>query len=166
MIFSGPSGPKFMADAFVVSEKVGEGGPGEVFLRRWMARERRERARGMLVAIVTVSGWPGCGGRGMEGGRACTTENDVRSEVRALLQTQCAPPSSARWRAAQNPVLSARSKLCHQPRGPSSTRTPQAHAMAEVAETTPTVENTENVVDDAEEDDNKVRMPYTIACTV
>ena len=50
MIFSGPSGPKFIADALVVSENVGDGGPGDVFLRlELMARERRERARGMVV---------------------------------------------------------------------------------------------------------------------
>lgn len=29
IILSGPSGPKFIADAFVASEKVGEGGPGD-----------------------------------------------------------------------------------------------------------------------------------------
>ena len=29
MIFSGPSTPKLMADAWVVSENVGDGGPGE-----------------------------------------------------------------------------------------------------------------------------------------
>lgn len=30
MIFSGPSTPKLMAEACVVSENVGDGGPGEV----------------------------------------------------------------------------------------------------------------------------------------
>ena len=29
MIFAGPFSPKLKADAFVASEKVGEGGPGE-----------------------------------------------------------------------------------------------------------------------------------------
>ena len=33
----------------VVSEKVGDGGPGEVFRRLEMVRDRSERARGMLV---------------------------------------------------------------------------------------------------------------------
>ena len=53
-IFSGPSGPKFIADAFVVSEKVGEGGPGEVVRRREMVSERRERARGIVFGVVFV----------------------------------------------------------------------------------------------------------------
>ena len=44
-IFSGPSGPKFIADAFVVSEKVGEGGPAEGALRPLVETER-ERVEG------------------------------------------------------------------------------------------------------------------------
>lgn len=49
IIFSGPSGPKFIAETLVVSEKVGDGGPGEVFRRFEMVSDRSERARGMLV---------------------------------------------------------------------------------------------------------------------
>lgn len=49
MIFSGPLTPKFIADAFVASENVGDGGPGDVVaLGGEMARVRRERGRGML----------------------------------------------------------------------------------------------------------------------
>ncbi len=48
IILSGPLGPKFMADALVVSENVGEGGPGDVGRFDEIARERNERARGML----------------------------------------------------------------------------------------------------------------------
>lgn len=38
-----------MADAFVVSEKVGEGGPEETGGRGLMAKERRERALGIVA---------------------------------------------------------------------------------------------------------------------
>lgn len=44
MILEGPLAPKLNAEAFVASENVGEGGPGEVGLREVpKARERRER---------------------------------------------------------------------------------------------------------------------------
>ena len=53
--FSGPLGPKFIADAFVASENVGEGGPGETArLGGDIARERRERARGIVGQSLTV----------------------------------------------------------------------------------------------------------------
>jgi hypothetical protein len=44
MILSGPFGPKFIADAFVVSEKVGDGGPGDIVRLGVIANERSERA--------------------------------------------------------------------------------------------------------------------------
>jgi hypothetical protein len=51
MIFAGPFSPKFIADMFVVSENVGEGGPGEAFRFAWgfvaIARARRDRDFGM-----------------------------------------------------------------------------------------------------------------------
>lgn len=50
MIFSGPSAPKFIAEAWVASENVGEGGPGEDVRFGDIARLRKERDfRGMLV---------------------------------------------------------------------------------------------------------------------
>lgn len=55
IILSGPSGPKFMADAFVVSEKVGDGGPGELVRFGEMAKERSERALGMLMRARMAS---------------------------------------------------------------------------------------------------------------
>lgn len=49
MIFSGPSAPKFIAEACVASENVGEGGPGEDVRFGDIARLRIERcSRGML----------------------------------------------------------------------------------------------------------------------
>ena len=49
MIFSGPSAPKFIAEAWVASENVGEGGPGDDVRFGDMARLRRERDfRGMV----------------------------------------------------------------------------------------------------------------------
>lgn len=50
MILLGPFGPKSMADALVASENVGDGGPGDVARFGDRARERRERARGMVWA--------------------------------------------------------------------------------------------------------------------
>ena len=50
MILAGPWSPKFIADAWVVSENVGDGGP-EVKLRfvlEGVNRERRSRVRGMV----------------------------------------------------------------------------------------------------------------------
>ena len=49
IILSGPFGPKFIADAFVVSEKVGDGGPEEAGGRGLIANERRERALGIVT---------------------------------------------------------------------------------------------------------------------
>lgn len=49
IIFSGPLSPKFMPDAFVASENVGDGGPADVVvLGAEMVRVRRERGRGMV----------------------------------------------------------------------------------------------------------------------
>ncbi len=45
IIFSGPSIPKFMADALVVSENVGDGGPGDELRFEPKVRPRRERGR-------------------------------------------------------------------------------------------------------------------------
>ena len=53
MIFSGPLFPKFIAEAFVASEKVGEGGPrpgfGCLFAFGGADRVRSERGVGMVV---------------------------------------------------------------------------------------------------------------------
>ena len=55
MIFSGPSEPKFICEAFVVSERVGDGGPSKRFCPpltlRLLAFDSRERVltRGMLL---------------------------------------------------------------------------------------------------------------------
>lgn len=57
IILSGPLIPKFMADTFVASEKVGEGGrgPGEAGrLVGEMAIERSERGRGMADLSLGV----------------------------------------------------------------------------------------------------------------
>jgi hypothetical protein len=43
MIFSGPFDPKFMAEACVASEKVGEGGPGVAF---------RQEVGVMLIGLI------------------------------------------------------------------------------------------------------------------
>ena len=45
MILAGPLGPKFIAEACVASENVGEGGPGEAL--RLM--EPKEKLRGAMV---------------------------------------------------------------------------------------------------------------------
>lgn len=55
IILSGPSGPKFIADAFVVSENVGDGGPGEDLRFGEIARERSERALCMFVGTREVA---------------------------------------------------------------------------------------------------------------
>ena len=52
MILSGPSGPKLRAEGFVASEKVGEGGPGDIVRFEVIARDRRERARGIVKGIA------------------------------------------------------------------------------------------------------------------
>lgn len=41
-----------MAEALVASENVGEGGPGDLVLLPDIARERKERAEGMVVVVV------------------------------------------------------------------------------------------------------------------
>lgn len=56
MIFEGPCSPKFMADALVASEKVGDGGEAGAMVELCLgvtvdvliARERRERALGIV----------------------------------------------------------------------------------------------------------------------
>lgn len=51
IILSGPLAPKFIADAFVASEKVGEGGPEDAArLVGAMARDRKERSRGIVAS--------------------------------------------------------------------------------------------------------------------
>ena len=50
IIFSGPFEPKFIAEACVASEKVGEGGPGDMF--RWPEpKVRALNERGRLGAM-------------------------------------------------------------------------------------------------------------------
>ena len=55
IIFSGPSDPKFIADAFVASEKVGEGGPwagfGCLLIFEETERVRSERGLGMAFGM-------------------------------------------------------------------------------------------------------------------
>lgn len=51
IILSGPSGPKLRAEAFVASEKVGEGGPGDMGRLEVVTRDRRERARCIVNEI-------------------------------------------------------------------------------------------------------------------
>lgn len=49
IILSGPSIPKFICEAWVASDRVGEGGPGAIAVAFClMARERSERGLGML----------------------------------------------------------------------------------------------------------------------
>jgi len=56
MIFAGPSAPKFIAEAWVVSEKVGEGGPGEeAGFEEPNASVRSERGRRGAIYIAKVS---------------------------------------------------------------------------------------------------------------
>jgi hypothetical protein len=56
MIFSGPSAPKFMAEAWVESENVGEGGGEDLRLLEPKARARRERGRpGAMVQAIQVA---------------------------------------------------------------------------------------------------------------
>ena len=53
--FSGPSDPKLIADAFVASEKVGEGGLWAVFVRLFALeeteRDRSGRGLGMAFSV-------------------------------------------------------------------------------------------------------------------
>lgn len=89
IILSGPSGPKFIADAFVVSENVGDGGPGEAVRLGEIASVRSERARGIAA---------GGGGRWRSG----YGESQARSQVlRAGVMSQ--HPSTRAfhtWKAA------------------------------------------------------------------
>lgn len=52
IIFSGPFGPKSMADALVASENVGDGGPGDEARFGDRARARNERAGGIVSRAV------------------------------------------------------------------------------------------------------------------
>lgn len=134
IIFSGPSGPKFMADALVVSENVGEGGPGEVFRRLEMVRERRERARGIVVGVGCSVGH--CGGRR---GRPCLhnrerLKSDGRKQSYGVKQhchccpdrrqspraqrLSCAPISLRRWMAMEEVARPLAADLDHNERGP------------------------------------------------
>jgi hypothetical protein len=60
MTFAGPFSPKFIADTFVVSENVGEGGSWETFGFPWEfvvnARARRGRDFGMERGVLVVAG--------------------------------------------------------------------------------------------------------------
>lgn len=95
IILSGPLGPKFMADAFVVSVNVGEGGPGDATRLGEMAKERRERARG----IVILTEWRRRKGQPRDCCQPQQPRNDVRSIPRyalCLIQTVRIWASSAR----------------------------------------------------------------------
>lgn len=62
MIFAGPFSPKLTADAFVVSENVGEGGPGDAFR---LACECVVIARGRKRDFgIYRGGWVGGSGNG------------------------------------------------------------------------------------------------------
>lgn len=54
MIFAGPFSPKWTADAFVVSEYVGEGGPGDAFrfACEFVATARGRKGRGLGIIII------------------------------------------------------------------------------------------------------------------
>jgi hypothetical protein len=54
MILAGPFGPKFIAEAWVVSENVGEGGLGEA-LRLMEPKEKGERLGAMVVEDSEVA---------------------------------------------------------------------------------------------------------------
>jgi len=60
MIFAGPSAPKFIAEAWVASEKVGEGGPGEeAGFEEPNVSVRSERGRrGAIYCKVSMHGRP------------------------------------------------------------------------------------------------------------
>lgn len=51
MILEGPLAPKLKAEAFVTSENVGEGGPGEVCVRE-VPKARARRERGWVEGMV------------------------------------------------------------------------------------------------------------------
>ena len=64
MIFSGPLAPKFIADALVASENVGEGGPGETArLAGDIAIDRIGRGLGIAGVVNSCrgSGFATCG---------------------------------------------------------------------------------------------------------
>ena len=66
MTFAGPFSPKLTADAFVVSEYVGEGGPGDAFRFAWefvaIARGRKGRDFRIIERVGSV--WVGGSGSG------------------------------------------------------------------------------------------------------
>ena len=87
IILAGPSGPKFIAEALVASEKVGEGGPGDCVCRRLggeTARGRSGRAEGIVDCYNRKSSGVGVGSVGVEvkregdGGRSDTLEPGTR----------------------------------------------------------------------------------------
>lgn len=52
MIFSGPAVPKFICEACVASERVGDGGPGVTAVAFWLSVSvRNERGRGIPSRI-------------------------------------------------------------------------------------------------------------------
>lgn len=71
MIFSGPCAPKFIAEALVASEKVGEGGPAEVFgLLTVDESDRVRRDRGPSIVDESLGDGltraPQCGKEGRD----------------------------------------------------------------------------------------------------
>ena len=54
MILFGPLAPKFIADTFVASENVGEGGPGDIVRLLELKENTLRRDRGRLGAMVVV----------------------------------------------------------------------------------------------------------------
>lgn len=154
IILSGPSGPKFIADAFVVSENVGDGGPGEAARLGEMASVRSERARGMIEAAA-------------EGWRSGYGESQARSQVlRAGVMSQYpSMRASHTWKAAlsasasRDPIsffLSAERgpgvDLEPVPHLPSAPSTSAHSAMADAPETTPSTTTEHVSIDDVEED--------------
>ena len=84
IIFSGPPGPKFIAEALVASEKVGEGGPGDLVLLPAMVRERKERAGGMtVVRVADADGLWGARRRAKRVSKERMEEEEVTSESSA-----------------------------------------------------------------------------------
>ena len=88
MILSGPLGPKFMADALVASENVGDGGPGDFVLLAERVSERRERAAGMTVVTGMATTTPRRAGTATRG-RVETAESDAATKLRRPLP--CVP---------------------------------------------------------------------------
>jgi hypothetical protein len=63
IIFAGPFSPKFTADTLVVSENVGEGGPGEALRFPWefvaIAKGRRGPGRDLGIGRMVIYGREG-----------------------------------------------------------------------------------------------------------